>query len=311
MCGCAPIGICVVHFHGSEIGISIRVRGQQLAEGGGVSRRGILITGGHITHVVLLIATNVGLDLGEILVLAKSCHLGGKGDKTAAAGEGAIVLLLGWVRCRRVPDFHSVARGCRNLLGGDADFIIVSIGEFHGLFSARGAALVDHMELSQIIGNTGIACVIIDWLIVGLSRHTHALAFTGRKAERSTVAIIEIPCTVILPGNRSTYCGGGASGGRLPLVASGGCLTGVENRSAAPLDGICACDVTIRRPLKVRSKVFLCVLQVQICPCQCDGMIGIVSRLRVGIAAIRILVIIRIQQVGPGGLSRRIPGDVI
>ena len=44
-------------------------------------------------------------------------------------------------------------------------------------------------------------------------------------------------------------------------------------------------------------------------------MIGIVSRLRevkvVLIAAVRILVAFRIQQVGPGGLSRRVIGDVI
>ena len=221
-CGRAPIGIGIVHFHGSKVGISIRVCGQQLAEGGGVSRCGILIAGGHIAHVVLLIAAYVGLDLGEILVLAKSCHLGGKGDKAAAAGEGAVVLLLGWVRCRRVPDFHSIARGCRNLLGGDADFIIVCVGEFHRLCSALIAALVDHMELSQIIDNIGIACVIIiDWLIVGFSRHTHALSCLSSEAECSTVTIIEIPCTVILPGNSSAHCGGITGSRRLTRVASG------------------------------------------------------------------------------------------
>ena len=222
-CGCAPIRTSIVHFHGSKVGISTRVCGQQLAEGGGVSRRGILITGGHIAHVVLLIAAYICLDLGEILVLAKSCHLGGKGDKAAAAGEGAVVLSLGWVRCRRVPDFHSIARGCGDLLGGDANFIIVSIGEFHRLCSALIAALVDHMELSQIIGNIGIACVIIiDWLIVGFSRHTHALSCLGREAECRAVTIIEIPCTAVLPGDRSAHCGGSAGSGRLPLVASGG-----------------------------------------------------------------------------------------
>ena len=34
---------------------------------------------------------------------------------------------------------------------------------------------------------------------------------------------------IILPGDRSAHCGGSAGSGRLPLVASGGCLTGVEN----------------------------------------------------------------------------------
>ena len=281
-----------------------------------------MVTGGHISHVILLIAAYVGFDLGEILAPAKSCHLGGKGDKAAAAGEGAVVLLLGWVRCRRVPDFHSIARGCRNLLGGDADFFIVSIGEFHGLFSARGAALVDHMELSQIIDNIGIACVIIiDWHIVGFSIHTHALSCLSSEAERSAVAIIEIPCTVILPGNSSAHCGGstaplrGAGNRRLTLVASGGRLTGVKNRIAAPLDGICSCDVTIRHPLKVRGKVVLAILQIQVFPGQCDGMIIFICLLCKGkpvlIAAVLALVIFRIQQVGPGGLSRRVIGDMV
>ena len=201
-------------------------------------------------------------------------------------------------------------------MGSDSDFIIVSISKFHGLISAGGGALVDHMELSQIIGNIGIACVIIiDWLIVCFSLYTHALSCLSRKVERSTVAIIGIPCTVILPGNSSAHCGGSAGSGLLPLVASGGCLTGVENRIAAPLDGICSCDVTIRRPLKVRGKVFLPVLQIQVFPGQCDGVIVFICLLCKGkpvlIAAVRILVIFRVQQVGPGGLSRRIPGDVI
>ena len=107
-------------------------------------------------------------------------------------------------------------------MGGDSDFIIVSIGKFHGLICADGAALIDHMELSQIIGNTGIACVIIiDWLIVGFSIHTHALSCLSSEAERSTVTIIEIPCTVILPGNSSAHCGGITGSRRLTLVASG------------------------------------------------------------------------------------------
>ena len=154
-------------------------------------------------------------------------------------------------------------------MGSDSDFIIVSISKFHGLISAGGTALVDHMELSQIIGNTGIACVIIiDWLIVGFSRHTHALSCLSSEAERSTVTIIEIPCTVILPGNRSAHCGGSTGSRRLALVASGSCLTGVENRIAAPLDSICSCDVTIRLPLKIWGQVVLPVLQVQVFPGQ-------------------------------------------
>ena len=201
-------------------------------------------------------------------------------------------------------------------MGSDSDFIIVSISKFHGLISAGGAALVDHMELSQIIGNTGIACVIIiDWLIVGFSRHTHALSCLSSEAERSTVTIIEIPCTVILPGNRSAHCGGSTGSRRLALVASGSCLTGVENRIAAPLDSICSCDVTIRLPLKIWGQVVLPVLQVQVFPGQCDGMIGFICLLCKGkpvlIAVALALVIFRIQQVGPVGLSRRIPGDVI
>ena len=315
-CGRALIGTGIVHFHGGKVGISSLVCGQQLAEGGGVSRRGILVTGGHVAHVILLIAAYVGLDLGEILVLAESCHLGGKGDKAAAAGEGAAVLSLGWVLCRRVPDFHSVARGCRNLLGGDAYFIIVFIGEFHGLIGARGAALVDHMELSQIIDNIGIACVIIiNWHIVGFSIHAHALSYLSSEAERSAVAIIEIPCTVILPGNRSAHCGGNNGIRLLSLVASGGCLTGVKNRIAAPLDGLCSCVVTISRPLKIWGQVVLPVLQVQVFPGQCDGMIGFICLLCKGkpvlIAAVLDPVIFRIQQVGSGGLSRRVIGDMV
>ncbi len=172
------------------------------------------------------------------------------------------------------------------------------------------------MELSQIIDNIGIACVIIiDWLIVGFSIHAHALSCLSSEAERSAVAIIEIPRTVILPGDRSAHCGGIASSGRLPLVASGGCLTGVENRIAAPPDGICSCDVTIGRPLKIGGKVILRILQVQVFPGQFNSVIGIVYRLcevkAVLIAIVTTLVVFRIQQVEPGRLSRRIPGDMI
>ena len=97
----------------------------------------------------------------------------------------------------------------------------------------------------------------------------------------------------------------------LTLVAFGAILTGVRNQIATPLDGICSCVVTTSRPLKVRSKVVLPVLQVQVFPGQCDGMIIFICLWWKKGKPVLALVIFRIQQVGPGGLSRRIPGDVI
>ena len=125
-----------------------------------------------------------------------------------------------------VPDFHNIAVICRNLLGGDADFVIVCVCEFYSLFSALITTVVDHVELSQIIDNIGIACVIIIyWIIVRFSGHAHTLAFMRREAERIKRIIPRIPHTVILPGDFSAHRGGAGSG-FLTFETSRGCIAG-------------------------------------------------------------------------------------